>query len=292
MTTKPKISVIVPVYNKQNSIKRCIDSICNQHYADWELLLIDDGSTDASTSIIQSYLYDARIKYFYKENGGVSSARNKGIKHAKGEWIIFLDADDYFFPCALEVLLHTVNAYHLMVGVGNYCLEKGKSKIEVCFGNERIVKNNFRSWYFMTCFVRTGNTLFHSSILKKYMFNENLSRYEDAELFFKIMREYKIAYTDKLVFMYSLDNLGLSRKSKDISKDFIFSMNFQEKSFWEKMNLLYMLNQGLRLYPEQKKILYMKYSSVMWMTHIESFIWFIGRVYRKLRRMFRGKVAY
>ena len=100
---------------------------------------------------------------------------------------------------------------------------------------------------------------------------------------------YKITYTDDFVFIYSLEDLGLSRKSKDISKDFIFSMNFQGKSFWEKMNLLYMLNQGLRLYPEHKRMLYMRYSSVMWMTYIESLVWFMGRSYRKLRRTLRIK---
>lgn len=283
------ISVVVPVYNKQNSIKRCIESVLKQSYINWELLLIDDGSTDNSAKIIQPYLKDDRIHYYHKENGGVSSARNMGIRKAKGEWIIFLDSDDYFLPNALNSLLQTAEPNHVLISAGNYLLEKNGKRIEICFGRKRLVKNNFRSWYFMTCFVRTGNTMFHSSIFEKYIFNESLSRYEDAELFFRIMRDYKITYTDDFVLIYSLEDLGLSRKSKDISKDFIFSMNFQGKSFWEKMNLLYMLNQGLRLYPEHKRMLYMRYSSVMWMTYIESLVWFMGRSYRKLRRTLRIK---
>ena len=137
----------------------------------------------------------------------------------------------------------------------------------------------------MTCFVRTGNTLFQASLFEKDVFNENLSRYEDAELFFKIMQKHKIAYTDKFVFVYSMDDLGLSRKSKDISKDFIFSMDFRGKSFWEKMNLIHLLNQGLYLYRGEKRILYEKYAVVMWMTYVESYAWFLGRVYRKIRRI-------
>ena len=279
------ISIVVPVYNKQNSIKRCIESVCNQTYPDWELLLIDDGSTDGSAQIIQPYLTDSRIHYYRKENGGVSSARNMGIRKVTGEWIVFLDADDYFLPDALQILLNLVKSKNVLVGVGNYWLERDTKRIEICFGHERIVKDNFRSWYFMTCFVRTGNTLFQASLFEKDVFNENLSRYEDAELFFKIMQKHKIAYTDKFVFVYSMDDLGLSRKSKDISKDFIFSMDFRGKSFWEKMNLIHLLNQGLYLYRGEKRILYEKYAVVMWMTYVASYAWFLGRVYRKITRI-------
>ena len=113
------ISVVVPVYNKQNSIKRCIESVLKQSYINWELLLIDDGSTDNSAKIIQPYLKDDRIHYYHKENGGVSSARNMGIRKAKGEWIIFLDSDDYFLPNALNSLLQTAEPNHVLISAGN-----------------------------------------------------------------------------------------------------------------------------------------------------------------------------
>lgn len=90
------ISVIVPVYNSEQTLNRCIDSILCQTYRNFELLLIDDGSNDRSGEICDEYARkDSRVKVFHKENGGVSSARNVGLDNAKGEWITFCDSDDY-----------------------------------------------------------------------------------------------------------------------------------------------------------------------------------------------------
>ena len=95
MNNPPKISIIVPVYNVEQFLRHCIDSILNQSFADFELLLIDDGSKDASGEICDKYaVKDSRIRVFHKENGGVSSARNLGLENAKGEWVTFVDADD------------------------------------------------------------------------------------------------------------------------------------------------------------------------------------------------------
>ena len=91
-----KISIIVPVYNAEKYLRRCLDSIVMQTYDDWELLLIDDGSLDQSGIICDEYAAaDSRIKVFHKDNGGVSSARNIGIDNATSEWIVFVDSDDY-----------------------------------------------------------------------------------------------------------------------------------------------------------------------------------------------------
>ena len=96
MKNSPKISVIVPVYNAEKYLRRCIDSILAQTFTDFELLLIDDGSTDKSGEICDKYaMKDSRIRVFHKKNGGVSSARNVGLDNARGEWITFCDADDW-----------------------------------------------------------------------------------------------------------------------------------------------------------------------------------------------------
>lgn len=93
---QPKISVIVPVYNVEKYLRRCIDSILAQTFTDFEVLLIDDGSTDTSGNICDEYAEkDPRIRVFHKENGGVSSARNRGLDNARGEWICFVDSDDW-----------------------------------------------------------------------------------------------------------------------------------------------------------------------------------------------------
>lgn len=94
--SNPKISIIVPIYNAEKSICRCVDSILSQSYSDFELLLIDDGSKDKSGVICDVYsAKDNRVRVFHKENGGVSSARNVGLDKARGEYLCFCDSDDY-----------------------------------------------------------------------------------------------------------------------------------------------------------------------------------------------------
>lgn len=280
------ISIIVPIYNKQKTIKRCIDSICAQTYTNWELLLIDDGSIDNSSKIIQPYLKDTRIHYHYKTNGGVSSARNLGIKLAQGEWITYIDADDYFLTDALQSLLERISKNKTKICVGNFWIEKGNKREMACKGKERIVKNNFRSWYFRTCFPRAGTTLYYNTILKEHLFDESLSRYEDAKSLFEILREYKITYTTQCVMVYSLDDLGASKPVKDISKDYIFSMDFHNKSFWEKIVLANLLNQGLRTYPDKKKLLYTTYFPHIGLTIIEKLLRYTVSIFNKVIKLF------
>lgn len=100
------VSVIVPIYNSSLFLERCIDSIIAQTSKDWELILVDDGSTDGSADICRKYASaDSRIKYISKKNGGVSSARNVGLDAAKGELVLFVDSDDAIVPNTLERVL-------------------------------------------------------------------------------------------------------------------------------------------------------------------------------------------
>lgn len=101
----PSISVIIPVYQAEKLLQACVESVRKQTFSDWELLLIDDGSQDASPAMCDAYAaQDHRIKVFHKPNGGVSSARNLGLQKATGDCIAFLDADDAFVPQTLETL--------------------------------------------------------------------------------------------------------------------------------------------------------------------------------------------
>ncbi len=95
----PLVSIIVPVYNAEKYLNRCVDSILSQAMTDFELLLIDDGSKDESGRICDEYAAkDARVRAFHKPNGGVSSARNLGLDNAIGKWVTFCDADDVVLP--------------------------------------------------------------------------------------------------------------------------------------------------------------------------------------------------
>ena len=91
-----KVSVIIPVYKAANCLRRCVDSILNQTFTDFELILVDDGSPDQSGRICDEYaIRDTRVKTVHKENGGVSTARNAGLDIAIGKWIVFVDSDDW-----------------------------------------------------------------------------------------------------------------------------------------------------------------------------------------------------
>ena len=99
------ISVIIPAYNAQVHLKRCLDSVCGQSYKDIEVVLVDDGSTDSTLQICEEYAkQDSRIRVFHKENGGVAAARNLALDRAEGAMIAFSDADDYYEPMMLERL--------------------------------------------------------------------------------------------------------------------------------------------------------------------------------------------
>ena len=106
-----KISVIIPVYNTEKYLKRCLDSVIAQEYKDLELVIINDGSTDNSEQLINEYKtkYPELISYYNKENTGVADTRNFGIKKAKGEYIMFLDSDDYIDTALLKNLEDYIN---------------------------------------------------------------------------------------------------------------------------------------------------------------------------------------
>ncbi len=105
---KPLTSVITPTFNRSHLIQKAIDSVLAQTYDNWEHIIIDDGSDDDTEAIVKQNK-DKRIKYFRKENGGPSKARNYGIKHAKGKWIMYLDSDDELLPKCVETTIEWLN---------------------------------------------------------------------------------------------------------------------------------------------------------------------------------------
>lgn len=118
----PKISIIIPIYKAEAYLRRCLDSVQNQTFTDWECILVDDGSPDGSGTICDEYAAKgSRFRVFHKENGGVSSARNLGLDYAKGEWIFFSDADDCLESSALQDLYSNVESHTDMV-MGGYTI--------------------------------------------------------------------------------------------------------------------------------------------------------------------------
>ena len=178
------VSVIVPVYNVETNLRQCIYSVISQTYSDWELLLIDDGSKDGSGLICDEYaMSDDRIKVIHKQNGGVSSARNKGLDIAQGEWITFIDSDDWLDKDALEIytdaiartgsdMIKTCHRNHYK----DYIEENPISEDVSYTDHSDMLAALERSRYFsVVC-----NSFIRSSIAKKFRFNTNISWLEDV----------------------------------------------------------------------------------------------------------------
>lgn len=276
------ISVIVPLYNKEKSIGRCLESIIHQSIVDWECIVVDDGSTDNSKLIVKKFL-DKRILYFYKDNGGVSSARNFGFSRAAGKYVLFLDADDYLLPKCLEILLTVILKYNTSVAVGNYYLDfENYKKIHGKCLQEGIIKHKFLYNYWRLYSDRAGTTLYKKDILPQNLFNTSLSRYEDTECMIKIMEKHEFAYSPKLVMAYTNDYAGLSKLCDNPYRDYAFTMNLSNKSFWEKMILVGYLRQALIGYTNHRKELIKIHGiNILWVI-LEYPLFIIRRILKKI----------
>lgn len=123
----PQISVIVPVYKVEPYLDRCVKSVLNQTFSDFELILVDDGSPDACPRLCDEWATkDNRIQVIHKENGGLSDARNVGFDASAGEWITFVDSDDYIHPQTLEALYQAVTEHNVNVSICSFVRTKGE----------------------------------------------------------------------------------------------------------------------------------------------------------------------
>lgn len=254
------ISVIIPLYNKEDSIKSTIDSILSQTYTDLELVIINDGSTDESEKIVKKYLWDKRISYYFKENSGVSATRNYGLKKAKGEWIMFLDADDQLYPDALRSLAQFINN-DIDIICGTFDTLHNNTLIKSKQVKEGLIENNYKSYFHKSINLRMGAAIIRKDILLKYPFDENLSRYEDMKAILTWIKNAHIYNTNNKTMIYRTDYCHLSKikNINNIDKDFVFHLDFRNKSFWEKCilgELLYLAYLG---YQEQRSLLLKKY---------------------------------
>lgn len=118
------VSIIMPAYNCESFIKRAIDSVKNQTYGSWKLIIVNDGSTDSTETICESYAAsEPRIKYISQENSGSSAARNTGLKHVTGDFVAFLDSDDWYEPNFLEVMIGKLQSTEAEVVMCDFCID-------------------------------------------------------------------------------------------------------------------------------------------------------------------------
>lgn len=253
----PLISIIIPLYNKEKCILKTIESITNQDFDDYEIVVVDDGSTDNSLQLIQN-LYNNNIKFFTKENGGPASARNLGVKKANGKWGLFLDADDTLEPGSLNLLRNLIKKEpNCEFFCCNHYINSDKSKtLFSTHFKEGYIRNNFFAYQTKRIRPRAGAALFSMSLLRKFPYNEQYRRYEDADCVFNIMRHTK-AYTCPLPIMtYNRTNAEASKPRKDISEDYIGHLSYKGKNCWEQLTLYNLYTQGCRLYPMEMRALY------------------------------------
>lgn len=212
----PKISIIVPVYNAEKTLHRCINSIINQLYQNWELLLIDDGSTDNSSVICDEYVRkDKRIRVFHKENGGVSSARNVGLDNAEGEWITFIDSDDWVENNYLSNLYQN-NENDIVASY--YVAEGWREWVSVPF-KDYVYDEKQMKKFLTGClldFIQPFGKLFRHSIIKHYKlrFDESISYGEDTLFIYQFLQYIKSVRTSsEATYHYNCYGIGLSKQN-------------------------------------------------------------------------------
>ena len=176
----PKVSVIVPVYNVEKYLPRCIESIQEQTLTDWELLLIDDGSTDNSGIICDGFAKeDSRIRVFHKPNGGVSSARNVGLDNARGEWLAFVDSDDEVDSDYLDIQGVPDDA-NLVIKSFQVVKENGIIKSSRIIEKEQILEGkSFLEYYIQRRKNALWDKLIRRAVVGKVRFLENVRVGED-----------------------------------------------------------------------------------------------------------------
>lgn len=214
MNAQPLVSVIVPVYNKEKYLKKCIDSIINQTYSNLEIILINDGSKDSSLETCYTYeKNDRRVKVIDQKNAGPSVARNKGIENASGEYISFVDADDEIELNTYEILVHNIlDAKAQMALIGMRYIFKDKTQDVQRTVNEKSIlnKKQMLELFFsdiIMCF-SSVNKLYSRSLIGDTRFDVNIKMSEDQKFIYELLQKvdyviydpticYNINYTDK-----------------------------------------------------------------------------------------------
>lgn len=212
MMGKPLVSVVIPLYNKESTIAKSIDSVLSQTVCDFELIVIDGHSTDNSKSIVSSYM-DERIHLASQIGMGVSGARNQGIKLAHSDFIAFLDADDEWMPDFLETVLRLRTMYPDagMYGTAFSVFQEGSFVHDIVLHaalGERILTSYFGDFIALGCpLIITSSFATPKNILEEVSgYPENLRVGEDHELFGKIALQHPVAYSPKVCSRYNLNS--------------------------------------------------------------------------------------
>lgn len=236
-----RISVIIPVYNAEHYVKQTINSVLNQTFREFEVILVNDGSTDQSLAICNDFQNkDPRIKVVSTPNQGVSTARNLGINYAHNDWVALLDADDLWDSNYLEIMVGLIKDFPeaALIGTGYTKFKGTESKpypIPLAEGFRAYVEDYFTVAHKGILFWTSATVLNVSKIKKIGAFNNELSMGEDLDLWFRAALHYKVAFYNSIKAHYRQEgeNRAMDRKHT-FEKSFLSRLD--EFQIFEKKN--------------------------------------------------------
>lgn len=210
----PKVSVIIPTCNRARYLVDAIDSVLNQTYQDFDLIIVDDGSTDDTREAVKKYA-GLKVRYFYKENSGISSTRNFGIKKAESEFIAFLDSDDMWYPDKLFLQVEYLNK-NSHIYLCNTDVEFINGEKQTLGYSNRRQKHPVDGMIFKYVFKHHGVVMSSIVIRRKVfekigMFDENLPIGEDTDLFLRIARSFGIGLIAQPLMKRRIHNMNISK---------------------------------------------------------------------------------
>ena len=236
---KPKFSIIIPLYNKAAYVLKAIESVCTQTYTGWELIVVDDGSTDGSADIVRDFIRelkieDRRLKILSQENAGVAAARNRGVKESKGEYVCFLDADDWWKPEFLEEMNKLIAEYpDAGLYATNYVYYKpGKTRVALKLQRGYI---NYPEAYMKSTMMPVTSI---TTCMPRKVFDEmggfpvGVKLGEDFLLWAKTAVHYKVAFCEKPLAYYNNDvpaSLRATRNLHEPEHNMLFNLGSLER---------------------------------------------------------------
>ena len=240
------ISVVVPIYNVEHYLKKCVDSICHQTYRNLEIILVDDGSTDCSGSLCDEFATsDSRIRVIHKSNGGLSDARNAGMELASGEWWMFVDSDDYIAPDTAETLLLAAVENHCEIAVCNMMriYEDGKQEPFYCPVTEPTIWAGEQRFETLRQ-PSVCNKLFRADLFKELRFPKR-KFYEDTFVYHVLAhRANRIALTGLSGYYYLSRRESILGQSQFTDRYFDYVEAIHERA-------MFLFNHGVSRYGEE-----------------------------------------
>ncbi len=189
----PKVTVFIPVYNREHYIGEAIESILAQTFSDFEILLIDDGSTDLSVEKVRSYT-DARIRLVCNdENLGIPKTRNRGVSLARGQYMAMLDSDDRAYPDRLEKQVAFLDLHPEYAQLGSWCrMMDAHGQVLKTIKRQPILPDDIQAQFLFRCAMSNRSIMARTAILKEYGYHNDFSRCQDYELHVRLAKRYKL----------------------------------------------------------------------------------------------------